>query len=260
MSPRGTDEELETLLRAVLPIARAAGAQVEEVRAGAVDAERKADGSPVTRADRLAHRCIVGRLRELRPDVPVVSEEGDPEEPGPGEASGLWWLVDPLDGTKEFLKDNGEYTVNIALLRGARPVLGVVYAPALGRLYYAAEGFGCRLQEDEGKPRRLQRGGPGPARSAAVSRSHLDERTERWLQEHGIDRVMRLGSSLKMCAVAEGRVDVYPRLGPTWYWDTAAGAAVARQAGCRVERPEGGPLSYDPAAGLKHDGFVVWGG
>jgi 3'(2'), 5'-bisphosphate nucleotidase len=251
MEPR----RISALRDAAATVAVNAGRAILRIRPDSADAEKKDDGSPVTRADRAAHDVILAGLSEIEPRFPVVSEEGDLtrlHETPPT----TFWLVDPLDGTKEFLKGLGEYTVNVALVVDGDPVLGVVFAPALDQLFDAAQGLGAR-KTDKGvvttvAARRLER-----ATTAVVSRSHLSERTERFLSRFGAREVVHRGSSLKLCAVAEGAADVYPRFGPTRLWDTAAGATVARETGCRVVDLTGKPLRYDLSAGLTHDGFFV---
>ena len=172
----------------------------------------------------------------------------------------VFWLIDPLDGTKEFIKGLTEYTVNVALVVAFRPVLGVVVAPALDSAWYAAEGAGAWRQVGDGPAERLACSTAGTPVSAVVSRSHCSPETLDFLKANGIDPAAGIskGSSLKLCAVADGSADVYPRLGPTNIWDTAAAAAVARIAGCRVTDLAGEDLSYDPASGTLREGFLVF--
>ena len=246
---------LATLLEQVGVLARRAGEAIEAVRGGPLDTVEKADGSPVTRADRAAEEILVAGLRGLLSGAAIVSEEGDVEAALAG-AGSTYWLVDPLDGTKEFLKGLPEYTVNAALVDNGIPILGVVQVPAAGSLYLAARGHGAR---------RLDRAGETPLRAApvehprraVVSRSHLSAETGALLARLGVEETIPRGSSLKMCAVAEGAADLYPRLGPTRLWDTAAGAAVATEAGCDVVALDGRPLRYLLADGLVHPGFLV---
>lgn len=217
--------------------------------------EEKGDGSPVTRADAAAHDILTKGLRALAGEVTVVSEEGDLERSLA--AAGVdYWLVDPLDGTKEFIKGRPEYTVNVALVESGVPILGAIYVPAADRLYLGARGLGSVRIDSGGtadlRPRSVER-----PRSAVVSRSHLTRPTEQLLERLGIAERTPSGSSLKMCAVAEGTADLYPRLGPTCLWDTAAGAAIALEAGCEVVDLAGQPLRYELAAGLTHAGFLV---
>lgn len=242
-------------LRRVMDIARRAGAAAME-HYGSAAAELKADRSPVTAADRAAHTVILAALTAWTPDVPVISEEG---EIPPYEARKAWrrfWLVDPLDGTKEFLQQNGEFTVNIALIEATAPVLGVVYAPAVGVLYFAGRGLGSWKQEDGAEPQRLF-GPPKPGPEGVViveSRSHPSAELEAYLATLKVARRERAGSSLKFGLVAEGRAHLYPRFGPTMEWDVAAGDCVWRQAAASGERTS--PLVYNTPA-LKNSGFVV---
>ncbi len=245
----------DALLGRVRTIARAAGQAILDTQGGAADVEHKDDGSPVTRADLASERVILEGLATLSPRFPIVSEENDRERLDAAAVS-TYWLVDPLDGTKEFIKGLPEYTVNIALIHECAPVLGVIHVPPIDRLYAAAQGMGARRYEGGHEtllhPRRVAR-----PESAVVSRSHLSSETQGFLTRLGIKTCLPSGSSLKMCAVAEGSADVYPRLGPTRLWDTAAGAAIAREAGCAVVDLEGRPLAYDLAVGLTHAGFLV---
>jgi 3'(2'), 5'-bisphosphate nucleotidase len=247
--------QLGTLLEEVGLLARRAGEAIEEVRKGPLDAEAKADGSPVTRADRAAEAILVEGLRPLLPGVAVVSEEGDVEA-AIASAGSTYWLVDPLDGTKEFLKGLPEYTVNVALVEEGVPVLGVIYVSAADSLYLAARGQGARRRDSRGEVR-LQAAPVAHPGRAVVSRSHLSPETGTLLTRLGVTETIPRGSSLKMCAVAEGAADLYPRLGPTRLWDTAAGTAIAAEAGCDVVALDGTPLRYDLASGLVRAGFFV---
>lgn len=236
-------------------LSRRAGEAILDAVRSLGEVEHKEDGSPVTRADKAAHRVIMDGLLALAPDLTVISEEGDLE--GTVAAAGdAFWLVDPLDGTKEFIKGRPEYTVNIALVEDAVPILGAIYVPAADRLYLGARGHGAR-RVDSGGTAFLSPASVDRPRSAVVSRSHLTPPTEELLERLGITERASFGSSLKMCAVAEGMAHIYPRLGPTCLWDTAAGSAIALGAGCAVVGLDGHPLRYEPAAGLKHPGFLV---
>jgi 3'(2'), 5'-bisphosphate nucleotidase len=246
---------LGRLLAEVARLVRLAGEATEAVRGGRLDTEQKADGSPVTRADRAAEAILVEGLRHLLPGVAIVSEEGDVEA-AVAAAGSSYWLVDPLDGTKEFVKGLPEYTVNVALVETAVPVLGAVFVPAADSLYLAARGLGARRVDARGETR-LQAAPVAGPRRAVVSRSHASPETSALLAALGVTETLPRGSSLKMCAVAEGAADIYPRLGPTHLWDTAAGTAVAAQAGCDVIALDGQPLRYDLADGLLHPGFIV---
>jgi 3'(2'), 5'-bisphosphate nucleotidase len=247
--------DLGSLLEEVGLLARRAGQVIEAVRGGPLDTEAKADGSPVSRADRAAEAVLVEGLRSLLPGVAIVSEEGDVQA-AVARAGATYWLVDPLDGTKEFLKGLPEYTVNVALVDAGAPVLGAIHVPAADCLYLAARGRGALRRDERGEIRLLAATVIHPRR-AVVSRSHLSPETGALLERLGIVETVPRGSSLKMCAVAEGAADLYPRLGPTRLWDTAAGAAIALEAGCDVVALDGRPLRYDLADGLVIPGFFV---
>ena len=223
---------------------------------GSSVAELKADRSPVTAADRASHAVIVRALAKMEPDVPIISEEGDI---APYEVRRVWprfWLVDPLDGTKEFLHQNGEFTVNIALIEDGVPVQGVVYAPALDVMYLAERGLGSWKQESgEVRFRMLGPARPGPEGVVIVeSRSHPSPELEAYLGTLKVARREKAGSSLKFGLVAEGRAHLYPRFGPTMEWDVAAGDCVWRYATADGVRPS--PLRYNTPT-LKNDGFVI---
>ncbi|WP_114391864.1 3'(2'),5'-bisphosphate nucleotidase CysQ [Oleisolibacter albus] len=238
--------DLSSLLMPVRAAAEAAArAILVEYEAGAT-ARRKADGSPVTAADTAAEAVILPALRALTPDIPIVSEEASAAGIVPDVSAGLFWLVDPLDGTKEFIKRNGEFTVNIALVRAGSPVLGVVQVPVTGVLYAGIVGQGA-VRSDPGQPDRPIRARPAPADGLTVltSRSHADnEALSAFLQDYAVKERLAAGSSLKFCRIAEGDGDLYPRLGPTCEWDTAAGHAVLAAAGGAVETLDGQTLRY----------------
>jgi 3'(2'), 5'-bisphosphate nucleotidase len=255
-----THAELTSFLTCAERAARVAGEKILAVAESIGEVTDKSDGSPVTRADHDAHHAIVPLLAELSPAFPIISEEGDLLA-GPQKSTSVYWLVDPLDGTKEFIKGLSDYTVNIALIDQGTPVLGVVFLPATGVLYSACreqgawrtDGAGLRIAIHAATETRDKR----PV-TAVVSRSHLSPETSTFLEKLGIANVTAHGSSLKMCVVADGSADIYPRFGPTCYWDTAAGAAVALEAGCAVVDLQGKPLTYDLAHGIKHSGFMVY--
>ena len=240
-------------------IARAAGAAIlEHYGRDGEPVERKADQSPLTAADKAAHETIVSALRAWTPTIPVISEEGTVPPFAERRPWREFWLVDPLDGTKEFLQRNGEFTVNIALIEGDAPVLGVVYAPALNLCYTAGRGLGAWKRP--GPPpcpaRRIASApaAPGTPLVVAESRSHPSAELEAYLQTVPVARRVQAGSSLKFCWVAEGTADLYPRFGPTMEWDTAAGDCVFRYSGRDGARVS--PLVYNTAA-LRHDNFVI---
>ncbi len=233
------------------PIARAAGDIIMAIYSQPFTVEYKGDESPLTAADKGAHEVIVQALAGLTPDIPVLSEESGPEVMGLRHGWSRYWLVDPLDGTKEFVSRNGEFTVNIALIEDGRPLWGLVYAPVLDRLWYGGKGMGAwrvadgkreaiqTLPHQEGSPWRV-----------VGSRNHLSRETLDYLARFGdIDRgeieLVSMGSSLKFCIIAEGGAELYPRLAPTCEWDTAAAQAVLEGAGGSVTRLDGSPLAYN---------------
>jgi 3'(2'), 5'-bisphosphate nucleotidase len=250
----------DKLIRQVNEIARQAGAAIMVIyRSGdGVGETSKMDGSPLTLADMAAHRTIVEGLGKLTPDCPVLSEE-DAQIPYVERAQWTrFWLVDPLDGTKEFIKRNGEFTVNIALIENGAPVLGVVYAPVLEVSYYAARGAGAFMQRGNSAvlPISVKPHVAGKTIKVVASRSHSDARTEALLKRLGDHQCISMGSSLKLCLVAEGAAHFYPRLGPTMEWDTAAAHAVVNEAGGRVCDWSGNELHYNKAD-LHNPEFLV---
>ena len=247
------------LLPEVLAIARRAGAAIMEIYALDFQVEHKDDDSPLTAADLAANKVIMEGLKKLTPDIPCLSEEG---RDIPFEERRQWpelWIVDPLDGTREFVKKNGEFTVNIALVRDGRPVLGVVHCPALRTDYYAAEGAGAFRAdaEDEGVP--ISTSATAAEPRIVASRSHRTQELEDFLEKLGDHEALSKGSSLKFCMVAEGVADFYPRLGPTSEWDTAAGQAVVELAGGQVLKTDFTPLTYNQRESILNPYFLVIG-
>lgn len=222
---------------------------MEIYRANDFGETRKADESPLTLADLAAHHAIVAGLREINPDYPILSEEDADISFETRQAWSRFWLVDPLDGTKEFIKRNGEFTVNIALIDAGLPVLGVVYAPVLDVCYLGAAGVGAFVQRGNApsQPIRVQNSAAGSPLRVVASRSHSDARTAALLQSLGEHQCLSMGSSLKLCLIAEGVADFYPRLGPTMEWDTAAAHAVVAAAGGVVCDIAGRSLGYNKA-------------
>lgn len=247
------------LMPKVLAIAERAAAVVMEHYRGEVAVTAKADASPVTAADEAGEAVILAGLRELTPELPIVAEEAVAGGEVPEVGDGPFWLVDPLDGTKEFLSKNGEFTVNIGLVQDRRPILGVVLAPAKGLAWWGVLGQGASRREGERVSAIRVRPRPTQGVVAVASRSHRDAETDAWLREHGIEDTVSAGSSLKFCLVAEGKADVYPRFGPTMEWDTAAGDAVLRAAGGRVTTVAGEPFLYTKP-GFCNPGFIAHGG
>ncbi len=254
-----TAADLETWLEAVEPIAREAGRAILAVYETDFDVEQKDDRTPVTQADMAAHRIIIKRLRELEPDIPVLSEESSHI---PFEERRRWeryWLVDPLDGTREFIKRNGEFTVNIALISDHEPVLGVVHSPVLDRTYFAASGLGAWRRDGEHEARRISVRAPADPLVVAGSRSHAGEATQGFLDRLGDYELIPMGSSLKFGLVAEGAADLYVRLGKTSEWDTGAAHCVVNEAGGQVTDTAMQPLRYNTKESLLNPEFFVFG-
>lgn len=247
------------LLEPVLAIAVAAGREIIEVYESDFAVATKDDASPLTQADLRAHRVIVAGLAELTPEIPVLSEEAADIDYPTRRGWPRYWLVDPLDGTKEFVKRNGDFTVNIALIEGHEAVLGVVHVPVTGDSYIAARGVGAHLVR--GGQRQTLRTRTTPERpSLVVTKSHRDTALDAFLADAPAHDQVSRGSSLKFCMVAEGLADLYPRTGPTSEWDTAAAQCVAECAGAVVLRlPDWQPLRYNTKDSLLNPGFVVIG-
>lgn len=236
----------ETLITQLLPIARAAGDAIMAVYArGSADVQHKEDASPVTEADMAAHGVLAARLTPLLPHCPVVSEE-DSASQACRQNKGQFWLIDPLDGTKEFIARNGEFTVNIALIENGRSMLGVVYAPAIDALYWGGSGLGAyRCVGGETVPIKVSAFKATGNCRVVASKSHMNESTQSFIARLGSVSLVQAGSSLKFCRVAEGAADIYPRLAPTCEWDTAAAQAVLEGAGGAVlDINNGQPLRY----------------
>lgn len=249
-----------SLLEEVEAIAREAGAAIMKVYARDFSATQKEDKSPLTEADTAAHQIIMRRLENLQPLLPILSEEAVGDFTGIDD-SGRYWLVDPLDGTKEFIKRNGEFTVNIALIEHGRAILGVVYAPVLDVAYLAAEGLGA-FKAEASQPRvtiRVSEHKQGSSWRVVGSRSHAGDSLEGFLTRLGTYELISMGSSLKFCLVAEGAADIYPRMGPTSLWDTAAAQCVVEQAGGRVIQLTGEPVSYADPSVVLNPFFLVHG-
>lgn len=247
------------LHEAVLVIAREAGDAILEVYAHAFDVEHKADASPLTAADTAAHRVISEGLQRLTPAWPVLSEEGTRIPWATRSQWSTYWLVDPLDGTREFVKRNGEFTVNIALVTQNESVFGVVHAPVTGETWHAEQGRNAyRRIGQVDMPLRSRAPATQPLRVAA-SRSHRDARTEAVLTAMGDIETIGLGSSLKFCRIAEGALDVYPRFGPTCEWDTAAAQCVLEAAGGVLLAPDGRAFRYNRRETLLNGDFIALG-
>ena len=247
-------------------IASEAGRFIMSIYSGTPSITTKADGSPVSEADVGAERLIRERLSQLLPDTPLIAEESFKPQQG-ASLPDRFLLVDPLDGTREFISHNGEFTVNIALIETGRPIVGCVYAPAREVIYLAgAAAFRAELAPGAvlPPPGHLQvittSAYPEAGLRAVASRSHLDQATEALLARLPVAARQSAGSSLKFCVIAQGDADIYPRLAPTMEWDTAAGQAVLVAAGGCVMGRDGTPLSYGKTASdLRNDGFIAWG-
>jgi len=246
------------LLEQVNSIARGAGELVMAVYRSDFSARRKDDASPVTEADERAQAFILAALRTLTPDIPIVAEEGVPAGRIP-QVGNVFWLVDPLDGTKEFINRNDEFTVNIALIEDGVPTLGVVHAPALDRLFAGAIGAGAYVEDPTGRRPIRCRAVPDEGLTVVASRSHGDiEALNAFLGVRKVASVRGAGSSLKLCVLAAGEADLYPRLGRTMEWDIAAGHAVLGAAGGSVADLAGAPLRYGKP-GFENPHFVACG-
>ncbi|UXI01039.1 3'(2'),5'-bisphosphate nucleotidase CysQ [Photobacterium sp. TY1-4] len=232
---------MSTLLESIYHIAKEAGAAIMAHYHANVEVSEKADSSPVTAADLAANAIIVQQLTALTPEIPVLSEESAHTQWPERQHWQRFWLVDPLDGTKEFLRKNGEFTVNIALIEQGKPVLAVVHAPALDKSWLG-DGHKAWLETKAGREQIKVR--PATVPTVVGSRSHPSPDMAAFLEQLGEHKMTEVGSSLKFCLVAEGRAQYYPRLGPTMMWDTAAGQCVAESAGATVQQLDGEPLNY----------------
>jgi 3'(2'), 5'-bisphosphate nucleotidase len=246
------------LLDELAVAAREAGKAILEIVRTGYDVEHKQDSSPVTEADRTAELIILAALARAAPGVPVIAEEEVTAGRIPAHGD-RYFLVDPLDGTKEFVRGGDDYTVNIGLIEGGAPKLGVVFSPARGTLHWGLVGEGAWLEDGLGR-RVIHTRERGEQLLAVASKSHFTENTADYLEAAvGVCEHVSIGSSLKFCIVAEGEADIYPRLSPTSEWDTAAGHAVLLAAGGRVDGPDGQPLKYGKRAFLNR-GFLATAG
>jgi 3'(2'), 5'-bisphosphate nucleotidase len=247
----------------VTKLAEGAGAEILSVYdSDDFDVEAKGDGSPLTRADRQAHEYILAGLGKITPEIPVLSEESEDSSYERRKGWDTFWLVDPLDGTKEFIKRNGEFTVNIALIVEGVPAFGIVFAPILQRTYCGGPEYGAWVEDANGR-RDVTATSYSTGRAIVVaSRSHRGEAVDSFIdglnEREGEAEVRSMGSSLKICLIAEGAADIYPRLGPTCEWDTAAAHAVVLGAGGHVTNAAGEPLLYNKES-LLNPWFLVFG-
>ncbi|MCX5513562.1 3'(2'),5'-bisphosphate nucleotidase [Kaistia algarum] len=259
---------LASLADTLVATALAAGEAVMAIYGQDFCVDAKSDASPVTEADRLAEAIILADLAKLAPDIPVIAEEACCAGIVP-DVTSRFFLVDPVDGTREFVGRNGEFTVNIALVEDGEPVFGIVYAPALGVLFMGRAGLGAEEMKIAAGAivarRAITVATPSVPPRIVASRSHRTPETDDFLAEYPDASIVPAGSSLKFCLLASGKADLYPRFGPTMQWDTAAGDAVLRAAGGSVTTPDGDLLRYGPSYGLgieayRNSSFIAWGG
>lgn len=254
---------LEKLCLECVNIARDAGKAILAIYDAGFSIEEKADKSPLTDADMASHNLIIKRLSELTPDIPILSEESAKL---PFEERASWetyWLVDPLDGTREFIKRNGEFTVNIALIHQHKSIIGVINVPVLDVDYFAWENGGSFKSEQGGAatPISVKKldSTPDTPLNVAGSRSHGSEMMQHYIEKLGAVEMISMGSSLKFCLVAEGRADLYPRLGLTSEWDTAAAHCIVEQSGGYITKTDMTPLEYNTKDSLLNPFFFVFG-
>jgi 3'(2'), 5'-bisphosphate nucleotidase len=249
---------LHAIAESLLPTVARAGTAIMHVYDGGITVQRKLDDSPLTLADLESQRIITEGLKRQWPDIPVLSEES---AQAPWAERREWrelWVVDPLDGTREFIKRNGEFTINIALIVEHEPVLGLVAAPAQGLLFWGAAGVGAFSLHQGAAPSRIRVAPPTVPIRVVGSRSHLSPQTAAYLARLGPHVMTGVGSSLKFCLIAEGKADLYPRLGPTSEWDTAAGQALLEAAGGHVTRMDGHRLRYNCRESLINGDFLAF--
>jgi 3'(2'), 5'-bisphosphate nucleotidase len=233
-----------SILPDVIKIADEASEKVLHIYESDFKVNYKEDHSPITAADIASHDIIVKGLRQISRDIPVLSEEGAEI---PWEERKKWrrfWLIDPIDGTKDFTQRTGEFTVNIAMIEDGEPVMGVVTAPALKEAFWGIKGEGAHMRDRTGRVRRIRVAEPKDTLRVVASKNHLNDETRAFIDTLGAHETVQAGSSLKFCRIAEGHADIYPRMGPTSEWDTAAAHAVLVAAGGKVQTQEGQPLVY----------------
>jgi 3'(2'), 5'-bisphosphate nucleotidase len=254
--------DLAALVDPVLAVATKAGERILKIYETEFEIHEKDDETPVTAADLAANATIVEGLRDLTPEVPIVSEE---DHQVPFETRANWnrcWLVDPLDGTREFIKQSGEFTVNVALIEDQRPVFGLIYVPVSGTVYFAWRNGGAfkRLGRDEAELQRIYTRplGDDPVRVAG-SRSYAVKSLQTFLRRLDNYEYVGIGAALKTCLIAEGRIDVYPRLGPTSEWDTAASQCILEEAGGQITDLHMRPLRYNTRQTLQNPPFIAFG-
>jgi len=253
-----TESDLGVFAEAIAEIAVDAGKAILDVYSQDFEVAHKEDQSPLTQADLASHRIICDALAHLTPDIPVLSEESSDIDYDVRADWFQYWLVDPLDGTKEFINRNGEFTVNIALIRFHKPILGVVHVPVTGVTYTGLVGKWASKHQADGSMQHISIRTPCADPAVVVgSRSHANPRLLEYLEQLGNYELVSMGSSLKFCLVAEGKADFYPRLGPTSEWDTAAAHAVVLAAGGKIVTLDGEPLRYNKKKSLLNPEFLV---
>ncbi len=242
----------------ICEIAKEAGFAIMDIYDKDHNIEYKKDASPLTKADKASHDIIISRLKGLYPDIPVISEEGRDIPFTERKEWKFFWLIDPLDGTKEFIKKNGEFTVNISLISKNTPVLGVIYIPVEKVVYYAQKENGAWKYSSNTRPVQIyvKRSNRKAGLDMVTSRSHLTKETQEFVDKLDINETILMGSSWKFCLIAEGRADIYPRYGPTWEWDTAAGHCIVVEAGGEIVDFSNKPITYNKE-NLLHNNFLV---
>jgi 3'(2'), 5'-bisphosphate nucleotidase len=251
---------MKSYIDPVVVLAEKAGQAILEVYSSDFEVQSKADNSPLTQADLASHHCIVAGLESLTPGMPIISEESGLPDYEQRRQWDRYWLIDPLDGTKEFVNRNGEFTVNIALIDKQKPVFGVVHVPVQGKTYLGCEGYGAERRDAEGNVESIQVSttSADPVRIVG-SRSHRGASLDEYLLNLGECDLIPMGSSLKFCVIAEGGADLYPRLGLTSEWDTAAAQAVVEQAGGSVVTLDGKAMKYNSKSDILNPYFFVIG-
>ena len=223
-----------------------AGKAILDIYDTSFEVETKSDNSPLTQADKKSHEIIDSGLKLLFPDIPILSEEGLNIPYSDRSQWKQFWLVDPLDGTKEFIKKNGEFTVNIALIKDNYPIFGSVYAPYKKELYWALQGQGAWKSVDKGSDQKIQVSKSRDVTRIVISRSHPNEKVSNYIDQYDKYELIRMGSSLKLCCIADGKADIYPRLGPTSEWDIGAAQCIVEQAGGTV-------IEYESKSRLRYN-------
>ncbi len=252
--------ELDSIIQNLIEISKLAGAEILDVYEGSFDVTIKDDLSPLTDADRRSNQIITDRLESLYPEIPILSEEGKQIDYSIREKWDLFWLIDPLDGTKEFVKRNGEFTVNIALINHGKPIAGVVYAPVNSTCWYGSGKNGSYKLEGNSRPTKInvKSDAENPIKIVS-SRSHPSPKLQSYLDRFTNHEIVGMGSSLKICLVADGSAHIYPRLGPTMEWDSGAGHAVLKFAGGYLtDVSTGNELVYNKEI-LRNPDFICYG-